>query len=103
MEPEPTKEKGLKWAVSELNPEQREAYDNALNQRRRELQRDSGNQNVAVSERWEILEGVKGGTIKPAKKSTSPLSGIDMGKVKRDFDERPASFIENSLPRGDRD
>ena len=89
--------KKLKLEVEKLKLAQKDIYTNAIMRRREELLKE-GERNVSIEERREILERVKSGeiTAEEVKRIQSPAKSKD---VERGF----PTFIEKSLPKGDKD
>lgn len=97
LEPEPTKDKDLGLREDSLSPGERNIYDRVLMERRQVEQREGTGRNVSVKDRLEIIAGIKSGQIKEAPTATQPQAREE--KTVRDF----PTFIERSLPTGDRD
>jgi hypothetical protein len=103
MEPEPTQDKRLALEEDGLDRKQRDVYDSALIRLRKEQQKEGGARNVTVARRLEIIKGIKSGKISAPTPESNPIPGVDLQKVSRDYENRRPTFIENSLPTGDRD
>lgn len=99
METEPLTDKELNLAVSKLNPKQRDLYLDALRQQREAGQSQNGDRNVSTDERWKILGAIKDGSL-VLNRQDVPSSQRSGGVRKR---TGFTTFIESSLPKGDRD
>lgn len=96
MEPEPTKNTDLRVVVAGLSSDERNIYDKVLMKQRIEGQQEGTGRNVSVEDRLQIIAGIKSGQIKEPPATSHPqVKQENTGKY---FD----TFIENSLPNGDR-
>ena len=100
VDTEPLKDKELLVAVEGLNPEQRNIYDSVLMKRRRELQQEGSGRNVSTQERLHLVERVRSGALNPNAQAQIP--NVDLEKASRDFDSGRPTFIDKSLPTGDK-
>ena len=100
VDTEPLKDKQLLAEVEGLNPEQRDLYDSVLMKRRRELQQEGSGRNISTQERLDLIERVRRGALNASAQAQFP--NADLEKASRDFDSGRPTFIDKSLPTGDK-